>query len=106
MTGVKKCDASSVSINCGHGSFSFSSLPPCSLAGERERWALGEKGEREGKRERGREAGREGEREGERKEERRDEREGVKEDIAVIPGHSFSYLFTCNSMKGWFEQKL
>ena len=66
----------------------------------------GKKGEREGKRERGRERGREGEREGERKEERRDEREGVKEDIAVIPGHSFSYLFTCNSMKGWFEQKL
>ena len=97
MTGVKKCDASSVPINCGHGSFSFSSLPPCSLAGERERWALGEKR---------RKGGKEGEREGERKEERRDEREGVKEDIAVIPGHSFSYLFTCNCMKGWFEQKL
>ena len=104
MTGVKKCDAGSVPINCGHGSFSSSSLPPCSLAGERERWALGGKkerwkGEREGRRERGRKGKREGEggREGEREWKRR---YCVKEDIAIIPGHSFSYVFTCNSMKG------
>ena len=51
------------------------------------------KGGKEGEREEGKEGGREGEREWKR-------RYCVKEDIAIIPGHSFSYVFTCNSMKG------